>query len=106
MLSRNGNIISVKIDIVNCLGEAFAEMSDPSNCAAEFNIIKEREEKCINFEGDNTEPYNKLFTMKKLTSSIRNTKDNAPGPDKIQYSTFRHLPEIAKQHLLHVFNQL
>ena len=37
MLSRNGNI-SAKVDIVNCLADAFAEVSDPSNCAAEFKI--------------------------------------------------------------------
>ena len=96
-----------KVDIINCLAEAFADVSDPSNCAAEIKIIKEREEKkYINFKGDNTEPYNKLFTMKELTSAIGNTKITAPGPGKIYYRMFRHLPEIAKQHVLHVFNQL
>ena len=99
--------ISAKVDIVNCLAEAFTEVSDPSNYAAELKTIKEREEsKCIDFEGGNTEPYNDLFTMKELTSAIGNTKDTAPEPDKIHYSMFRHLPEMAKQHVLHVFNQL
>ena len=107
MLNRNRNIISAKVDIVNCLAEALDEVSDSSKCAGEFKIIKEREEKkCINFEGNNTEPYNELFTRKELTAAIRNTKDTTPGPDKIHYSMFRHLPEIAKQHVLHVFNQL
>ena len=107
MLSRNRNIISAKVNIVNCLAEAFAEVSDPSNCASEFKIIKEREEKkYVDFEGNNTEPYNEFFTMKELTSAIRNTKDTVPRPDKIQYSMFSHLPEIAKQHVLYVFNQV
>ena len=44
--------------------------------------------------------------MKELTSAIGNTKDTAPGSDKIHYRMFRHLPEIAKQQVLHGFNQL
>ena len=50
------HIISAKEDIVNCLAEAFAEVSDPCNCEAELKkTIKEREErKCIDFEGYNT----------------------------------------------------
>ena len=42
LLSMDGNIISAKVDIINCLAEAFAKVSDPSNCSAEFKIIKER----------------------------------------------------------------
>ena len=104
MLNRNGNIISAKVNIGYCLAEVFAKVSDPINCATEFKIIKER--RCINFEGDNTEPYNELSTMKELTVAIRNTKDTAPEPDKIHYSMSRHLPEIANQQVLHVFIQL
>ena len=90
-----------------CLAEAFAKVSDSSNCSTKFKIIKERKEKkCTDFNGNNMDPYNKLFTMKELTSAIGNTKNTAPEPDRIHYRMFRHLLEIAKQQVLHVFNQL
>ena len=40
MLSRVGNIISAKVDIVNCLAEVFAKVSDPSNCSTKFKFLK------------------------------------------------------------------
>ena len=46
------------------------------------------------------------FLLKELTSAIGNTKDTAPGPDKIHYRKFRHLPDRAKKQVLHAFNQL
>ena len=106
-LCKNGIIISNKQEIVDCLAETFAGISNPSNCSAEFKKIKDREErKEIEFESSNSEPYNELFTMTELTTAINSTKATASGPDKIHYSMFKHLPEKTMVHILYLFNQL
>ena len=105
MLDKNGVIIATKQGIVDCLAENFSMVSDPSSCSREFKSIKDKAERQpIDFDSDNREPYNDLFTMTELTTAINGTNDTAPGPDKIHYKMFKHLPQQALEHLLKIFN--
>ena len=76
-------LIATKQEIVDCLAEYFAKVSNPSSCSREFRSIKDRAERqYLNFDSDNREPYNNLFTMTELTTTINSTNDTAPGPDE------------------------
>ena len=61
MLSRDGNIISAKVDILYCLAEAFAKVSDSSSCSNLISLKRGKRSALI-LEGANTEPYIELST--------------------------------------------
>ena len=44
--------------------------------------------------------------MQELHDSLRKAHDTAVGPDDIHYQILKHLPEISKLALLHIFNTI
>ena len=46
---------------------------------------------------DNSEPYDRKFTLKELTDSLSSTEASAPGEEDILYEMLKHLPEEAKK---------
>ena len=107
ILKQNGNIISEVGDIVNCLGENFAKISDSSGCTSSFQRIKTvAKRKAIDFTSNNAEPYNDSFTIEELVGALTTAKDTTPGPDKVHYKMLKNMPQQAKHHLLQMYNEL
>ena len=44
--------------------------------------------------------------MPELNFALHHASNTQPGPDKVQYNMLKHLPEVAQQHLLDIFNKM
>ena len=105
-MKKQGTVIAAIPDIVNCLAEAFAEISDAGGGTLAFQQLREKEErKPIDFTSDNEEPYNEVFTMEELTSALSRTKDTTLRLDQVHYKMLKYLSQTAKLHFLHMFNK-
>ena len=60
----------------------------------------------LNFKSDNTEQYNKDFTLKELKKALQKCHDTAVGNDDIHYQFLKHLPIRSLDCLLRIFNQV
>ena len=80
----------------------------PSNAkySPEFQTHKAAKEiLALDFSSDNTEPYNKLFTITDLEYNLAKVRNTTPGKDSIHYQMIKHMPEDAKNHLCNLFNK-
>ena len=107
--NESGDLITDKESIANSLGKSFAKSSSSENYSADFQKLKSSEEKKkINFK---PKPgiqykYNKRFTMKDLTRTLKKANNSSPGPDQIHYEILRHLPIEIKSILLDIINEV
>ena len=60
----------------------------------------------LNFQSDNTENYNKSFTLSELEGAIQKSHNTTIGPDDIHYEFLRHLPPKSLNYLLSAFNEI
>ena len=102
--TKRGTKATTKEEIANTLGETFLDNSSSRNYSEVSKHQKTRKKKIkLNFTSSNTEEYNSLFNITELKDAIAVSKDTATGPDDIHYQML-HLPEIALDALLHIFN--
>ena len=103
----NSTIATSTTDIVNTLAETFAKNSSTENCTKEFSKVKSEKEKVrLNFNSNNEEDYNMLFSVSELTDAINKSHDTAPGSDGIHYQLLKHIPEETLILLLSIFNNI
>lgn len=89
------------------LAETFETISSDRNYSPEFLKLKQKEEKIhINFQSDNDEPYNDIFTINELISAVNSNRITTPGPDGISNLMTKHMPECALQYLLKIYNKI
>ena len=106
ILSENGQTYSTVPEIVNRLAQTFSDVSSNANYSPEFQTHKAAKERlALDFSSDNTEPYNKLFTITDLEYNLAKVKNTTPGKDSIHYQMIKHMPENAKEHLCKLFNK-
>ena len=106
-LSVNNTTITDIHDITNALGEAFSSISSTDAYTATFQQYKINQEKIeLNFHSNNSEYYNKYFSLSELIQAIKVSKDTAPGPDSIHYQFLKHLPEPSLQLFLLLLNRI
>jgi ribonuclease HI len=104
--TSSGNITSAK-DISNTLAENFSKKSSTDNYTSEFKKHKAQAEKTkLNFKSDNSESYNKLFSLKELKSALKKSHDTSAGPDEIHYQLLKHLPTTSLKVLLDIYNEV
>lgn len=104
-ISKDNTEITEFKDIANCLGSSFAKNSSAQNYNPNFQIHKASAEKIrLNFKTKTISKYNRKFTLKELTSSIKKAHDSSPGPDRIHYQFLKHLPMPCLAILLDIFN--
>jgi len=60
----------------------------------------------LRFKSNNSESYNDLFSMQKLTDAISKSHDTAVGLDDIHYQMLKHLPSEALNTLLESLNNI
>ena len=86
ILHENGQIYTSISDIADNLAQTFSRVSNDQNYSNHFMRYKtQSESQVIDFTSDNTEPYNKSFTLDELNYCLSNTKDTSPGEDQIHY---------------------
>lgn len=63
-IKHQDSLLTTSHEIANVLAMSFEKNSSLENCRPEFNRIRtQQEQKPINFYSNNTEPYNKPFTI-------------------------------------------
>ncbi|XP_076042207.1 uncharacterized protein LOC143026095 [Oratosquilla oratoria] len=60
----------------------------------------------MDFKASKIEPYNLIFTMKELLSTLYKYKESAPGPDDISYSLLKNSSKDLKLFLLELINRI
>ena len=103
----DGKFAEMADDISNVIGQNFSNNSSSENYTNFFKTVKiEKEKENINFETNILESYNTLITLNELEQCIKETKNSAPGPDKINYEIIRHIPKLALKTLLGIYNDI
>ena len=106
-LNVGDDVLASKADIADVLADTFAEKSSSSNYLASFQKLKNTKEKTkINFKSNNSEQYNKDFTIKELKKALKKCHDTAVGCDDIHYQFLKHLPFRSLDSLLRMYNQI
>ena len=78
----------------NTLADVFSKNSSSENYSQKFKNIKQRKEKRnLKFTSDNSETYNKSFSLSELRDALSKAHDSSPGPDDIHYQFLKHLPD-------------
>ena len=106
-LSANNTKIENPKEIADTLAHSFAQKSSSENHSEKFQRNKAKEEKKrLNFNSNNLEFYNKLFSFKELKSALDKAHDSFPGQDKIYYRFLKHLPDTSLSVLFDIFNDI
>ena len=94
-------------DIPEKLARTFCQTSRNENYTQEFLAPKTTvEQKGVNFESNNSEHYNRPFTLQELQYNLGHTKNTAPGDDGIHYLMLKRMPEVAKEYMCKIFNKM
>ena len=85
-LNFNNTLITDLSEIVNTMAKNFSQNSSSTNYTAKFQQFKTSKEKnLINFNSNNLEHYNRLFSKQELIDAIHQSTDTAVGSDDIHY---------------------
>ena len=88
-------------DIANSLAQTFSDNSSSEQYSTKFQSFRRQaENNPLNFKSNNTETYNKPFSMSELTAALSKSHDTAAGPDDIHYQMLKQLPAAALDTLL------
>ena len=105
-LNVNGQEITDPKTVMNTFAQHYSSVSSNDSYPAVLRTeLQELESNC-NFDSDNSEIYNKPFTMYELTRAISACGNTSVGPDGIHYEFFRHLSKNALTALLAAINDL
>ncbi|KAJ8018507.1 hypothetical protein HOLleu_43470 [Holothuria leucospilota] len=91
----DGHKCTERADIANLLADEFECNSSSNHYSQTFQVFKRTAEKQkVNFNSDNSEDYNNLFTIKELRIALERSNDTATGPDEVHYQFLKHLREL------------
>jgi hypothetical protein len=94
-------------DIANTLSSAISFNSSHEHYSKSFEKSGVQQEKRpLNFNSDNSEYHNQLFSLSELQDALRQCHDTAAGPDEIHYQIIKHLPYTSLSSLLHILNNI
>ena len=98
--------ITGKKAIADFLAETFSKNSS-SQFNTEFYKIKSTlEKKKIKFSSNNSEEYNKPFTLTELVDSIKKSNHSAVSPDEVHNEFLKQLPDESVKCLLRLYNDI
>ena len=105
--TNDGKTADTEEQIVETLADNYERQSSSQKHGDNFRSTKNQAEKTnLNFKSDNTENYNRIFSMKDLKKSIKKAKNSSEGGDKIHYEIIKHLPHSALEILLEIINKI
>ena len=93
-----------KIDIANALAKNYQNISDGKNGRDTFKAYRDGKDKNIDFSSDCHQVYNLPITIQELNQSLKDSKNTAPGEDKIPYEMIRQLSTDSLLFILAFFN--
>lgn len=103
----NDRIITDTQIILRELGTTLSEISSSENYAINFMQYKQQSENIVlNLMSNNTEPYNSLFSIEELNSSLKKCKGSSPGPDNVHYDMIKHLHAKSVTSFLNIINTI
>lgn len=105
----DGNLTMSNEEIVEILASQFSKISSDSSYSTKF--INEKEKiMCDNYSSPqiskSARQIEENITKFELDTVMKVKKDNSPGPDRILYSMIRKGPEILKERLLNLFDEI
>lgn len=104
-LSTSHTKITAKKNVAYIFAETSKNSSSKNN--QQFIKIKQNAEKVkLQFKSNNSEAYNKQFTLLERMDSIKNSNSTAVGPDEIHYKFLKQLPKETIMYLLKVYNNI
>ena len=105
-LSVTNHKITDKKAIADFLAETFFK-NFSSQFNTEFYKIKPTlEKKKIKFSSNNSEEYNKPFTLTELVDSIKKSNHSAVSPDEVHNEFLKQLPDESFKCLLKLYNNI
>ena len=106
MLKINDTTYSTIPEISEKLAQTFSQTSSNENYDETFLDYKRLcEQTPVNFDSDNSEIYNRPFSLTEMNFQLNKTKNTAPGKDETNYLMIKNLPENTKAHLLNIYNK-
>ena len=106
LIKNNTQVTDIK-DITNTQAEIFSVNSSSTNSNTEFHKYKDKKEKQkLNFQSNNTESYNGLFSLSELKEATPKSHNTAVSPYKIHYEFLRQLPPKFLEYLLTAINDI
>ena len=106
-LEVNGTSVEEPQHIANTLAATISHNSSCNHYTPVFQQYKAQAEKhYLQFQSNNNESYNQLFSLAELQCALAKAHDTAPGPDNVHYQMLKHLPETCLFTLLSIFNDI
>ena len=107
MLEVHNQRISDPKEVATVIADTLQSLTDGSRYSKEFLEAKrEAEAHVLDFESDNSELYNQLFTPYELRKTLSGCSNTAPGRDSIPFVFLQHLPPEGFQFLLDLYNRI
>ena len=95
------------MEIANRLAQEISQNSSSNNYRTEFQKYQVKAEKeHLDFDTDNSENYNILFTIREPCDALKKSHDTSTGPDEIYYQVLKHLPRDSLMVLHDIFNEI
>ena len=106
-LRAGDQLVTDKKAVANLLASTISKNSSSGRYSARFQKVKAtKEKKTCNFNSDQSEDYNNLFSITELEQALQKANNSAAGLDGIHYQLLTHLPEEALCVLLNIFNHV
>ncbi len=105
-LNVNDIAYSMPVDVAIEFAKHFASISSANQYSSQTRIELNSALLSLNFESDNSEPYNAHLTEKELTIALGKCGKTAVGPDQLDYSFLKNLTEIGLSNLLAALNTM
>ena len=106
-LRAGDQLVTEKKAVANLLASTISKNSSSSRYSARFQKVKTTaEKKRCDFNSDQSEAYNHLFSLTELEQALQKANNSAAGLDGIHYQLLTHLPEEALYVLLNIFNHI
>ena len=94
-------------DIANTLADNFSNNISSAFSTDAFTSVRCKAEKQnINFSSENSEVYNRPFSLEELQDALRRAHGISAGPDEIHYQLLKHIPDASLLLLLNIFNKI
>ena len=95
-------------DKADLIAKTFQQASSNTNLDPAHTLVRDRFHHRLQVKdtGPNTGTLNLPFTLHELKHALMDTKNTAPGGDKITYIMLKHLPPNFTNIILHFYNQL
>ncbi|MEE9605315.1 MAG: reverse transcriptase domain-containing protein [Candidatus Scalindua sp.] len=107
---NNSESYTTHTDKANALGKQFASVSSSNNFSSDFILTKhdfETNHKAkLAYKFPNNKVLNGKMTFKEIAKAISNSRNSAPGEDKIPYNIYKNLPQCCTHVLLNLFNRI